>query len=230
MSREFPEREFRRQIASEDCWISRSGRQCQVAVSNVLDLRPQGAPVVPSFAYRFDATDRSIVISGHTAASQNLVKLAPGADVLVHSVMYPAAINRLVARVPNAAGLTTSILAHQTSAEDAGRMAQEAGVKTLVLSHFVPPDDPEVTDATWVEAARRRFRGTVYWAEIFSRCDRGYAAVANQLRKSSRTPSQSFAKRFRSTLLMFRLLLGTTADGATLDARQARQPVVARRC
>ena len=118
-------------------------------------------PVVPAFAFRFDARDRSIVISGDTAPSQNLVKLAAGADVLVHSVMYPAAIDRLVARVPNAAALKASILAHQTSAEDAGRVAQQAGVKTLVLSHFVPADDPNVTEAMWLEAARRRFRGTV---------------------------------------------------------------------
>ena len=89
------------------------------------------------------------------------MKLAAGADVLVHSVMYPPAIDRLVARVDNAATLKTSILTHQTSAEDAGRVAQEAGVKTLVLSHFVPPDDPEVTEAMWREAASRHFRGTV---------------------------------------------------------------------
>ena len=118
-------------------------------------------PVVPAFAFRFDAHDRSIVISGDTAPSQNLVRLAAGADVLVHSVMYPPAIDRLVARVSNAAALKESILAHQTSAEDAGRLAQEAGVKSLVLSHFVPPDDPEVTEAMWADAARRRFRGTV---------------------------------------------------------------------
>jgi ribonuclease BN (tRNA processing enzyme) len=118
-------------------------------------------PVVPAFAYRFDARDRSFVISGDTAPSQNLVKLAAGADVLVHSVMYPPAIDRLAARVPNAAALKASILAHQTSAEDAGRVAQQAGVKTLVLSHFVPPDDPEVTAAMWREAASRHFRGPV---------------------------------------------------------------------
>jgi ribonuclease BN (tRNA processing enzyme) len=40
-------------------------------------------------------------------------------------------------------------------------VAQEAGVNTLVLSHFVPPDDPELTEAMWLEAARRHFRGTV---------------------------------------------------------------------
>ena len=75
--------------------------------------------------------------------------------------MYPAAIDRLAARVPNAAALKASILAHQTSAEDAGRVAQEAGVKTLVLSHFVPPDDPEVTDRMWIDAAQSHFGGRV---------------------------------------------------------------------
>jgi ribonuclease BN (tRNA processing enzyme) len=158
--------------------ISNEGRIPLVPLVHVHELRGDGAvmaddnvkvlaalvehpPTVPAFAYRFDARDRSIVISGDTSPSTNLVKLARGADVLVHSVMYPSAIPRLVARVPNAAVLEKSILAHQTSAEDAGRIAQEAGVKTLVLSHFVPPDDPEITEGMWLEAAKRHFRGTV---------------------------------------------------------------------
>jgi len=48
-----------------------------------------------------------------------------------------------------------------TSAVALAAAVRSAGVKTLVLSHFVPPDDPQVTDAMWLEAARRRFRGTV---------------------------------------------------------------------
>ena len=118
-------------------------------------------PVVPAFAYRFDADDRSIVISGDTARSDNLVKLAEGADVLVHSAVYLPAVDRLVARVPNAAALKRSIIAGQTSAEDAGRVAQAAGVKTLVLSHLIPADDPEVTEQMWTDAARIHFRGSV---------------------------------------------------------------------
>jgi len=133
-------------------------RDDHVRVSSALVDHP---PVVPAFGYRFDAPDRSIVISGDTAPSENVVKLARGADVLVHSVMYPAAIERLVARVPNAAALKASILAHQTSAEQAGRVAQAAGVKTLVLSHFVPPDDPQITDQMWADAARIHFRGQI---------------------------------------------------------------------
>ena len=65
------------------------------------------------------------------------------------------------AGVPNATRLKESIVAHQTSAEDAGRVAQAAGVKVLVLSHFVPPDDPEVTEQMWIDAARVHFRGLV---------------------------------------------------------------------
>jgi len=133
-------------------------RDDMVNVTSVLVDHP---PVVPAFAYRFDGPERSIVISGDTAPSRNLVKLANGADVLVHSAMYPSGIDRLVARVPNAEKLKASILAHQTSAAQAGQIAEEAGVKTLVLSHFVPPDDPRITDQMWGDAAREHFRGTV---------------------------------------------------------------------
>jgi ribonuclease BN (tRNA processing enzyme) len=118
-------------------------------------------PLAHAFAYRFDAADRSIVISGDTRPSAALVGLARGADVLVHSAMYEPAVRRMAARVGNAAALAQSILAHQTSAEDAGRLAREAGVKVLVLSHLVPPDDPEVTERMWAAAARAHFRGRV---------------------------------------------------------------------
>lgn len=118
-------------------------------------------PIVPAFGYRFDAADRSIVISGDTAVSDNLIKLAQGADVLVHEAMMPAGVDRLVSKVTNAPALKASILSHHTSAEDAGRVAQAAGVKTLVLSHFVPADDPAITDQMWLDAARLHFRGRV---------------------------------------------------------------------
>jgi ribonuclease BN (tRNA processing enzyme) len=118
-------------------------------------------PVVPALGYRFDTADRSIAISGDTAPSDDLIALAKGADVLVHDALDVSGVDRLVAKVPNAATLKRSILSHHTTAADAGRVAQAAGVKTLVLSHLVPPDDPAITDAMWVDAARTHFRGTV---------------------------------------------------------------------
>jgi ribonuclease BN (tRNA processing enzyme) len=117
--------------------------------------------VEPAFAYRFDGPDRSIVISGDTAFSDNLVKLARGADVLVHEAMYGPAIDRLAARLPQAANLRRHLRASHTLAEDAGRVAQAAGVKLLVLSHLVPADDPAITESAWIAAARTQFQGPI---------------------------------------------------------------------
>jgi ribonuclease BN (tRNA processing enzyme) len=117
--------------------------------------------VEPAFAYRFDAPDRSIVISGDTAPTESLVELARGADILVHEAMYLPAVDRLVARLPHATSLKKHLLASHTSAEDAGRVAQAAGVKLLVLSHFIPADDPTITDQMWIDAARVHFRGPI---------------------------------------------------------------------
>jgi ribonuclease BN (tRNA processing enzyme) len=118
-------------------------------------------PMVPAFAYRFDAADRSIVISGDTRRSDNLVELARGADVLVHSALYLPALDRLIARVGAAPRLKESILSLQAPVEDAARVAREAGVKSLVLSHLIPPDDPDVSETMWIEAARPHFQGPI---------------------------------------------------------------------
>jgi ribonuclease BN (tRNA processing enzyme) len=119
-------------------------------------------PTVPAFAYRFDAPDRSIVISGDTAPTDGLIALARNADVLVHEALYDAAaVDRLIASVPNASDLRRSILSHHTTAEDAGRAAAAAGVRTLVLSHLIPPEDPAITDEMWSGAAGRHFGGRI---------------------------------------------------------------------
>jgi ribonuclease BN (tRNA processing enzyme) len=122
-------------------------------------------PVTPAFAYRFDGADRSIVISGDTARSDNLVKLAQGADVLVHEALFVPAVDRLVAHVANASTLKQHIVDSHTAVEDCGRVAEAAGVETLVLSHLVPADDPAVTERMWIDAARAHFRGTVILAK-----------------------------------------------------------------
>jgi ribonuclease BN (tRNA processing enzyme) len=130
----------------------------RVRVSAALVDHP---PVRPAYAYRFDTAARSIVISGDTARSDALVRLAEGADVLVHEAIFVSALDRVVARNPNASTLKQHLVASHTAVEDCGRIAQSAGVKTLVLSHLVPPDDPDVSDQMWVDAARAHFRGRV---------------------------------------------------------------------
>ena len=115
--------------------------------------------VKPAFAYRFDCPDRSIVISGDTRPSENLVRLAHGADVLVHEVMYLPALEKLIASEPNATTLRGHLTAAHTSTEEVGRIATEAGVKTLVLSHFVPGGTPVIPDQVWYDAVKPYFAG-----------------------------------------------------------------------
>jgi ribonuclease BN (tRNA processing enzyme) len=116
---------------------------------------------VPSFAYRFDCPDRSIVFSGDTRPSKNLVRLAKGADVLVHEVMYLPALEHLIGTETNAKTLREHLLASHTTTEQVGRIATEAGVKTLVLSHFVPGGAPFVADDVWRDAVSPGFKGEI---------------------------------------------------------------------
>ncbi|WP_430387945.1 MBL fold metallo-hydrolase [Dyella sp. 20L07] len=119
----------------------------------------QHPPVAPAFAYRFDCPDRSVVFSGDTRPSDNLVALARGADVLVHEVMYLPALDKLIATEPNAARLREHLLASHTTTEQVGRIATEAGVKTLVLNHFVPGGNPPVPEEVWRDAVAPHFKG-----------------------------------------------------------------------
>jgi ribonuclease BN (tRNA processing enzyme) len=141
--------------------IRRAGRVVQDDGMTVTAARVRHPMVANAFAYRFDAPDRSIVISGDTAPSDDLVALARGADVLVHEAMDPEGAERLAARMPQAADMRRHLRASHTTTAEAGRIAAAAGVKTLVLSHFVPADDPAITDEMWAAPARAAFGGTV---------------------------------------------------------------------
>jgi ribonuclease BN (tRNA processing enzyme) len=118
-------------------------------------------PLPHAYAFRFDAADRCIVLSGDTAPCRGIVEIARGADVLLHEVMHLESIDRLAARMPNIARLREHLIAAHTTTEQVGKTAAEAGVRTLVLNHFVPGDDDSITEAMWLEGPRKQFRGPV---------------------------------------------------------------------
>jgi ribonuclease BN (tRNA processing enzyme) len=116
--------------------------------------------VYPSFAYRFDTEDGSIVISGDTGPDTrgNLQKLAQGADVLVHEVIDHLWIEATFEGVTEghpAWPLYHHVLTAHTSSLDVGRVAEECGAKTLVLSHIAPANVP----AARLKRAVRDFSG-----------------------------------------------------------------------
>ena len=116
-------------------------------------------PVFPAFAFRFDTSYGSVVFSGDTSPSQNLIEMAKGADMLVHEVIDTAWVEKVLPFPRSAASQAKAdhlVHAH-TAVEDVGRVAQTAGVKQLVLQHLAPADS---TEARW-KRAQEGFTGQV---------------------------------------------------------------------
>jgi len=97
-----------------------------------------------SFSYRFNTATRSIVFSGDTTYSENLIELARGADLFVCEVLGTAANANAPARAAAPAAANNggeSIARHvretHSTPEEVGKMAAAAKVKTVVLSHQV---------------------------------------------------------------------------------------------
>ncbi|QRQ85792.1 MBL fold metallo-hydrolase [Cupriavidus oxalaticus] len=116
-------------------------------------------PVYPSFAFRFDTAEGSVVFSGDTSPSRNLIRLAQGADVLVHEVIDTAWVDALYPKPRNAAQEAKAhhLVHSHTAVEDVGAVAQAANVKVLVLSHLAPADNAE---GRWARA-KEGFSGDV---------------------------------------------------------------------
>jgi ribonuclease BN (tRNA processing enzyme) len=124
-----------------------------------------------AIAYRFESGNRSIVFSGDTAYSKNLVELADGADIFVCEVMDQAIHDQVVAqaKAAAAAGNPDNIFRHvadtHSTPADVGRMASEAKVKTVVLNHLVPgtitEGRPDFPVTSFIDPVRKIFSGEV---------------------------------------------------------------------
>jgi ribonuclease BN (tRNA processing enzyme) len=139
--------------------FTKPGVMYQDDLVKVTAARVSHPPVANAFAYRIDTPNRSIVFSGDTAPSENLVTLAQGADIMVHEVMHLPSLEKLIATEPNAKTLREHLIASHTSTDQVGKVATDAGVKTLVLSHFVPGGYPFLADNIWYDAVRPFFKG-----------------------------------------------------------------------
>jgi ribonuclease Z len=110
-------------------------------------------PVKPAFGYRFDAGKHSIVITGDTRPTPNLVRFAAEADVLVHEA-YVRKNSPASSEDPN----RWSIYKYHSSAKEAGETAEKAKVKTLVLTHLIPA---AASDQDFLDEAKKSFSGKI---------------------------------------------------------------------
>ena len=123
-------------------------------------------PVKPAFGYRVDYRGRSVVLSGDTRPTPNLVKFASGADLLIHEVgrwkQDPALIGAPDELLPNSRQTrrrAQTIAAHHTDGVEAGRAFQAAKPKLAVFSHF--NGDPQGI----LSLVRQNYAGPVEFGE-----------------------------------------------------------------
>ena len=115
-------------------------------------------PIKPAFGYRIDYAGRSVVLSGDTRPSENLIKYAKGADLLIHEVVSVEALKR--AQYPE--DRIKTIIAHHTSPEQAGELFLKIKPKLAVFSHIVPP---MATEADLITPTRKIYSGALELGE-----------------------------------------------------------------
>ena len=122
--------------------------------------------VKPAFGYRVDYAGHSVVLSGDTRFSENLIQFAQGTDVLVHEVLDLGAY--FGADQVYTPAQKQKVVEHHTTAEQAGEIFARVKPRLAVFSHIVPPDAPNA-----VAQARKHYSGQVEMGEDLMAIDIG---------------------------------------------------------
>jgi ribonuclease Z len=104
------------------------------------------APVKPALGYRVDFAGHSVVLSGDTRYSENLIRFSQGTDVLIHEVLDAEAY-RASDHTYNPEQ-KQKVIDHHTTPEQAGSIFSQVKPKLAVYSHVVPFDAQEVAAHT----------------------------------------------------------------------------------
>jgi ribonuclease Z len=96
-------------------------------------------PVKPALGYRVDSGGHSVVLSGDTRFSENLIKHAQGVDLLIHETLDGDALsanpgNRTRQQVD-------SIIGHHTTPQEAGELFARVKPRLAVYSHMLGKED-----------------------------------------------------------------------------------------
>ncbi len=124
------------------------------------------APIEPAVGYRFDWNGTSVVISGDTVKSDNLIEAAKGCDILVHEAMNETPLNAVRRGMqrnnPRMAQLLTDAMDYHTPTLQVAEIARDAGVGKLVLTHLLPSITPnERNEAVFVRGMADIYDGPI---------------------------------------------------------------------
>jgi ribonuclease Z len=113
-------------------------------------------PIVPAFGYRIEYSGHSVILSGDTRYSENLIKFAKGADLLIHEVaIAPDSLSKSDPQY--------NILIHHTTPEQAAKVFNNVGPKLAAYSHIVKIQG--LTEEDIMKKTKANYRGAVIMGE-----------------------------------------------------------------
>jgi ribonuclease Z len=119
---------------------------------SITAIRVDHRPIEPAFGYRVDYRGRSVVISGDTVVSEDLMKASAGVDLLLHDALSPEILAGAIRRATDAgldlrAQILRDVTGYHAHARDIAEAASRAGVKQLAFYHLVPPPRNDEAEA-----------------------------------------------------------------------------------
>ena len=122
-------------------------------------------PVEPAFGYRVDYGGHSVVMSGDTRFSENLITFARGVDVLIHEAIDPNEVRARLSKLAATPEEIDNIIAHHITAEEAGVVFSRVKPRLAVYAH--------ISDADLITPARKAYSGPLEAGEDLMTIDIG---------------------------------------------------------
>ena len=130
----------------------------------IMSFAVDHAPVSPAVGYRIEYKGRTVVVSGDTAKSPNLIANSMGVDLLVHEALSRTLVRTIQdaakrAGNDNMVKITGDILDYHASPVEAAQSAQEAGADYLLFYHIVPPLPVAPLESIYLEGVGDAYSG-----------------------------------------------------------------------
>lgn len=160
--------------------VARDIRQGVVYESNGVKITAfdvNHGPVKPALGYRIDSGGHSVVLSGDTRPSENLIRFAKGTDLLVHEVYY------VDEKTLRSSPEERIIVRHHSTPEQAGDVFSRVQPKLALYSHIGRRD---VAAAKLIELTRKTYRGPLEVGEDLMTVEVGEKVEVRRLNPVSR--------------------------------------------
>ena len=130
-------------------------------------------PIEPAVGYRFDYRGRSVVISGDSNVNENTLKIAEGADLLLHDALSLPTLTAL-SRALEAVGQTrqskivTDVMDYHASTGSLVALGEQSNVDMVAYYHLVPVPPNAIAKTIFMRGAPDNFVLTedLMWFEL----------------------------------------------------------------